>query len=271
MTEEEQLTLIAALAFAGYIYKKYSAYKKATEEEKQAKLIDKAVNWAELNRGIEKLHYYSEKLKAYDNALLNLDLSYYNNSHDEREQPLLGVTLGKAKIKTQTGNNETEVEIDIGDGMEDNTESMKTMIQANREKCRIRLLEVYEETYSNAVTKTVTKTLSPAKKSIFGEGIEEALEIELENAKEQGEYHSNHEAYAILKEEIEEADIELARMRNFFEMAWGEIRSDWDDERIRNRIEEVKFYAILAAQELIQVAACAKKWLELIDLEEKEK
>lgn len=98
--------------------------------------------------------------------------------------------------------------------------------------------------------------------------IEEALEIELQNAREQGEYHSNHEAYAIMKEEIEEADIEMSRTRRFFDMAWGEIRTDNDKAVLISKILNVKRYAVLAIAELIQVSACAEKWYEYLTREE---
>lgn len=101
-----------------------------------------------------------------------------------------------------------------------------------------------------------------------GKKLEEALEIELQNAREQGEYHSNHEAFAIMKEEIEEADIEMERMRCAFVTTWGYVRTDEDDIAIKRGIKQVKLHAELAIAELIQVSACAEKWLEFIKREE---
>lgn len=71
--------------------------------------------------------------------------------------------------------------------------------------------------------------------------------------------NSDHESYAILLEEREEAQAECEAVDELLKHFWSQVKrnaSDDDKLKVCNKLET---YAMLAACELIQVAAMAKK------------
>lgn len=71
--------------------------------------------------------------------------------------------------------------------------------------------------------------------------------------------NSDHESYAILLEELEEAEVEVRLVRTQLDGFWGLTKNNDDDTSKYSRLLEMERRAILAACEMIQVAAMAKK------------
>ena len=74
------------------------------------------------------------------------------------------------------------------------------------------------------------------------------------------QFHSAHEGWAVIKEEMEETEEELAKMKIYLAGAWGNITSD---VQANSDIESLKQRAINAACEAVQVAAMCQKFLEM--------
>lgn len=73
-------------------------------------------------------------------------------------------------------------------------------------------------------------------------------------------YHSLHEGYAILKEEVEEAQMEEAQLRAFLESFWDHIRyNNKDTGKVRYAVNNIEKYAKKAIAELTQVCAVCEK------------
>ena len=71
--------------------------------------------------------------------------------------------------------------------------------------------------------------------------------------------HSDHESYAVLLEEVEEAEFELKVFREKMDELWRLIKcndGDWEKHR---QLYEMRKRAVLAACEFIQVAAMCQK------------
>lgn len=89
--------------------------------------------------------------------------------------------------------------------------------------------------------------------------ITKAIEAELTSANEKHPpFASLHEAYAVIKEELEEAEEELVLAKQVLKYAWYGIRSDNTDLTFEN-IDELKKNAIHLAMEACQVAAMCDK------------
>ena len=69
-------------------------------------------------------------------------------------------------------------------------------------------------------------------------------------------FASYHEGYAVLLEEYEEALEELDRLGRTFRHLWSAVKND---DMLTLYPYEVKRHAVLAAAELVQVAAMAEK------------
>lgn len=90
----------------------------------------------------------------------------------------------------------------------------------------------------------------------------QACKEELINAKSFGEfYNSPHEAYAILKEEIEETKDNLSLVEKRLEDIWQNIKDNDDEELVAN-ILTLKSYALLTVFEAVQVCAVSEKFKE---------
>jgi hypothetical protein len=98
-----------------------------------------------------------------------------------------------------------------------------------------------------------------------------AIAAETESAKEKwGErYHSEHEAWAVLKEEIEEANEELANIGSISQVLWNFVRKDkkqdGDKKYIKDNLEYLKEHAQALAIEAVQIAAVTQKYLDTME------
>ncbi len=89
-------------------------------------------------------------------------------------------------------------------------------------------------------------------------GVENLINQEyvLSSEKHGYQFSSYHEAYAVIKEEIEEAQAELGAVHKHFRIFWDGVKHD----AIRaDEIKRIAQSAHLAACELIQVATMAYK------------
>ena len=84
-------------------------------------------------------------------------------------------------------------------------------------------------------------------------------ELKRANKKFQPKFNSEHEAYSIIKEEVEEATEELEHVISNFNKMWWQIRYDNREQSLKYAIL-IKKHAILIAAESIQVAAMCNKF-----------
>lgn len=90
--------------------------------------------------------------------------------------------------------------------------------------------------------------------------ISEAVKCELANCDSYGQlYNTNHEAYAIIKEEVEEVEKELQSVQTALLNAWNSIKND-DTEKLEEAIDCLDDFAFWLIGEAVQVRACVKKW-----------
>ena len=90
--------------------------------------------------------------------------------------------------------------------------------------------------------------------------IKEAIKLEYENAviNYGTKYHTLHEAYAVLLEEVEEAHQDMTFIYDHLKTAWEEIKADNE----LAALEEIRMIWLLVrelAKEAVQVAAVAQK------------
>jgi hypothetical protein len=90
--------------------------------------------------------------------------------------------------------------------------------------------------------------------------INEAVTLEIVNAcKTYGaDYHSLHEGYAVLLEEVEEAEKELDYIKNHLAMIWDAVKID-DENEVKGNARIISLDAVNLAKEACQIAAVAKK------------
>lgn len=86
-------------------------------------------------------------------------------------------------------------------------------------------------------------------------------------------YHSIHEGYAVLLEEVEEAENELIHTKNDMQLLWSEIKlfknENYNDrKRIIGNIESIKDYALKSIYELVQVVAVCKRLENTMEVDE---
>lgn len=74
-------------------------------------------------------------------------------------------------------------------------------------------------------------------------------------------FHSTHEGYAVLKEEVEEAEGALKETEACLEMLWAHTKRD--SSKAFEYAERIEKYAIHLAAEAIQVAAMAEKFKDI--------
>lgn len=100
------------------------------------------------------------------------------------------------------------------------------------------------------------------------EAIEKAVAYELQNiVKKYGAvYASNHEAYAVLLEEVEEAKEEYKCMKIWLKAAWRNVKDNQDLEII---VKKIKEHAIELIKESVQCAAVCERFIETLEREEK--
>lgn len=71
--------------------------------------------------------------------------------------------------------------------------------------------------------------------------------------------HSDHESYAIILEELQEAKAEVDAFERELSLFWTMVKSDDDDQTKLGRLLQMYRISLFGACELIQVAAMAKK------------
>lgn len=95
------------------------------------------------------------------------------------------------------------------------------------------------------------------------EDVEKLVEKELEAANERfPQFHSEHEGWAVMQEEAEELQEECASIEMAMEQLWHRIR---DGIPTAQHVALVEQYAEAAACEAIQVAAMARKYLDMLE------
>lgn len=91
--------------------------------------------------------------------------------------------------------------------------------------------------------------------------IEEELRAAMD---EHGDFHSFHEGYAVLLEEVDELEFSYDRVRCLSRLMWDHIRKDNNEGAIKIAFQMLK-EAQCAAAEAIQVAAMAQKIIRFGD------
>lgn len=76
------------------------------------------------------------------------------------------------------------------------------------------------------------------------------------------QFHSSHEGFAVIKEEVEEAGEEYQCMDSHLARMWMLLRTNWDEEA-RECVSAVRYRAIELAAEAIQVAAMCDKYMNM--------
>lgn len=71
-------------------------------------------------------------------------------------------------------------------------------------------------------------------------------------------YNSLHEGYAVLLEEVEEAEKELDYIKNHLAMMWDSVKSD-DTNDVKSNARVIALDAVNLAKEACQIAAVARK------------
>ena len=92
--------------------------------------------------------------------------------------------------------------------------------------------------------------------------INEAVTLEIISAcKTYGaDYHSLHEGYAVLLEEVEEAEKELDYIKNHLAMIWDAVKVD-DENEVKGNARIIALDAVNLAKESCQIAAVCRKIL----------
>lgn len=96
------------------------------------------------------------------------------------------------------------------------------------------------------------------------EEVKECVECEYDRAGAKFGFvnHSDHESYAIILEEFQEAETEVALVNTHLSQFWDAVKLNDDDQSKFDKFErlmKIERNAVLGACELIQVAAMAKK------------
>lgn len=74
------------------------------------------------------------------------------------------------------------------------------------------------------------------------------------------DYASHHEGFGVLAEEVQETADELRTMQRHVEYLLRVVRAG-DDNGVRLTLAAIRWVAIAAAAECMQVAAVAEKWI----------
>lgn len=80
-------------------------------------------------------------------------------------------------------------------------------------------------------------------------------------------YHTEHEGYAVLKEEVEEMEEEQTRINQYMRVLWINIKTD---DKLSSLLNGIKERAKFLAHEAFQVAAVCQKFLDTVQGESKE-
>lgn len=72
-------------------------------------------------------------------------------------------------------------------------------------------------------------------------------------------YHSAHEGYAVLLEEVQEAEEQLEYAKRSLDQVWESVRSDAPSAVLHDRVRRVEHYANQLAAEAVQVGAVCRR------------
>ena len=82
-------------------------------------------------------------------------------------------------------------------------------------------------------------------------------------------YNSEHEAWAVLNEEIEEANEALIKIASISSVLWNFVRKakkqEDDKKQTRDNLEYLKGHAQELAIEAVQIAAVAQKYIDTME------
>lgn len=99
--------------------------------------------------------------------------------------------------------------------------------------------------------------------NVVSKDVERLVEKELASANERfPQFHSEHEGWAVMQEEAEELQEECDSIELAMEQLWNRIR---DGIPTAQYVALVEQYAEAAACEAIQVAAMARKYLDMLE------
>lgn len=91
--------------------------------------------------------------------------------------------------------------------------------------------------------------------------VRQLVEVELAAANERfPQFHSQHEGYAVIKEEVEETREQLDAAERYMDYLWRRVK---EDSPTKEQAKYVKMFSINAACEAIQVAAMCQKFLDM--------
>jgi len=95
------------------------------------------------------------------------------------------------------------------------------------------------------------------------ESIDQAVCYELQNiVKEYGPtYHSTHEGYAVLKEEVEEAAEDMKKIEKQLEGVWDSVKLNFS---MNEQLYILKSFAVALAGEAVQCAAVLERFLSTV-------
>lgn len=91
-------------------------------------------------------------------------------------------------------------------------------------------------------------------------GVDALVELEHKTiVEEYGDgYHSTHEGYAVLREEIEEAKEKLDSVKTWHGKIWACIRDNMDISEYK--LKRIESEAMDLAAEAVQIAAVCRRW-----------
>ena len=96
------------------------------------------------------------------------------------------------------------------------------------------------------------------------EKVKELVDLELKSANEKfPPFHSEHEGYAVILEEVEELECEIELIHRDLRVMWQYIKNGDIAGVLPHTVENVSKFAIYAACEAIQVAAMCKKFQQM--------
>jgi hypothetical protein len=97
------------------------------------------------------------------------------------------------------------------------------------------------------------------------EKIKQLIEEELARANEKfPPFHSAHEGWAVLLEEVEEVRQELDTVSDLMDCLWGYVKENLPENQ-SYKASQIKVGAIKLFQEAIQVAAMARKFEQFLE------
>lgn len=103
--------------------------------------------------------------------------------------------------------------------------------------------------------------------AVSNEEVQALFDKELAKANEHNpQFHSAHEAYAVLFEEVEEVKKEMDDLDSYTGCIWDSVKNGGG---LRTNLEWTKKYASSLIKEAIQVGAMCDKFLDYLDKEKR--